>query len=82
MAVHHRYDLGYGLIGLFVVFLGVLLVLPYVKMIFPTVSGFENMTCQEGREPCPEGYFCEQKTCVPILPKYDINAVKPNSQYY
>jgi hypothetical protein len=51
-------------------------------MFFPEVSGFENMGCEEGRMPCPEGYFCEKKSCVSILPKFDINAVKPNSNEY
>jgi hypothetical protein len=71
----------YGIVGLFVVFLVVLAVLPYVKRVFPTVSGFEDMSCEEGLKPCPEGYFCEQRTCVPILPRYDINNVKPNSGF-
>jgi hypothetical protein len=79
-------QVAYSLMGLFVVFLGLLLVLPYVKSMFPQVSGFNDMTmatsCEEGRTPCPEGYFCEQKTCVPILPRYNIESVQPNSQSY
>ena len=78
-------QVAYGLLGLFVVFLVLLLVLPYVQVMFPQVSGFDDMmatSCEEGRTPCPEGYFCEQKTCVPILPRYNINAVQPNSEIY
>jgi len=68
---------GLGLVGLFIVFFSVLLVTPYVKMLFPTVSGFGDFSCKEGVKPCQEGYFCEQSTCVPILPRFDINNVKP-----
>lgn len=68
-----------GVVGLFVVFLVLLAVLPYVTRFFPVVSGFEDMSCEEGRKPCPEGYFCEQRTCVPILPRYNIDSVVPNS---
>ena len=74
-----RNTMGKGLVGAFVIFLAILFVLPYVKMFFPQVSGFEDMTCEEGRKPCSEGYFCAQRTCVPILPKYDMNKVNPNS---
>jgi hypothetical protein len=76
-----RHSLGKGLVGLFVTFLLILFVLPYVKRVFPQVSGFEDMTCQEGRKPCAEGYFCAQTTCVPILPKFDVNKVQPSSDY-
>jgi hypothetical protein len=68
---------GLSLVGLFIVFFSVLLLTPYVKMIYPIVSGFENFSCKEGVKPCSEGYFCEQSTCVPILPRFDINNVKP-----
>jgi hypothetical protein len=77
-----RQMVAFGLVGLALTFLTILFVLPYVKMFFPEVSGFENMGCEEGRTPCPEGYFCEKKTCVTILPKFDIDAVKPNSNEY
>jgi hypothetical protein len=70
-------QVGLGLVGLFMVFFLVLLAAPYVKAFFPSVSGFEDMTCKEGEKPCPEGYFCEQTTCVPILPRYNINNVQP-----
>ena len=79
-------QVAYSLMGLFALFLGLLLVLPYVRYMFPQVSGFDDMTmatsCEEGRTPCPEGYFCEQKTCVPILPRYNIETVQPNSESY
>jgi hypothetical protein len=68
---------GLGLVGLFMVFFGVLLAVPYVKAFFPTVSGFNDMSCKEGETPCPEGYFCAQSTCVPILPRYNIAKVVP-----
>ncbi len=89
-----RGTIGLGLTGLFVVFLVVLIVLPYISRMFPTLSGFqsmgeteqemeaeegeegfEDMSCTPGLKPCPEGYFCEQNTCVPILPRYNINTV-------
>jgi hypothetical protein len=38
-------------------------------------EGFEDMSCKPGLKPCPEGYFCEQNTCVAILPRFDINQV-------
>ena len=73
--------IGMGLVGMFVFFLGVLIVAPFLKSFFPNVSGFEDMTCEQGLKPCPEGYFCEQKACVPILPRYNINDVTPNSGF-
>jgi hypothetical protein len=81
-----RNTVGLGLVGLFVVFLAVLYFIPMLKRFFPTVSGFQDiptdLTCQPGLKPCPEGYFCEQNTCVPILPRYNINNVRPNSDGY
>jgi len=68
---------GIGLVGLFMVFFGVLLFVPYVKKFFPNVSGFNDMSCKEGAKPCPEGYFCAQTTCVPISPRFNIANVKP-----
>ena len=68
---------GLSLVGLFIMFFSVLLIIPYVKMIFPEVSGFANFSCREGQKPCPEGYFCAKTTCVPISPSYDINDVRP-----
>lgn len=92
-----RGAVGLGLTGLFVVFLVILIVLPYVSRMFPQISGFadegenetemeaeegaeetegfEDMSCKPGLKPCPEGYFCEQDTCVAILPRFDINKV-------
>jgi hypothetical protein len=69
---------GLGLMGMFFFFLAVLVAAPFIKTLFPNVSGFQDMTCDPGLKPCPEGYFCEQRTCVPILPRYNINEVKPN----
>ncbi len=73
-----RQAVAYGLVGLTVVFLVMLLVLPYVQSY--VVSGFEDMSCEEGSKPCDEGYFCQQKTCVPILPKYNIGDVQPGAE--
>jgi hypothetical protein len=74
-----------GIVYLTIVFVVLLVLLPYVKTLFPTISGFENlgmnMSCEQGLKPCPEGYFCEQSTCVAILPRFNINEVKPNSGY-
>jgi hypothetical protein len=50
-------------------------VLPYF---FPVKSGFADMSCEVGLKPCPEGYFCEQRSCVPILPRYSMDQVKGN----
>ena len=72
---------GSALTGLAVIFVAVLILVPVVKYLFPTMSGFEDMTCEQGLKPCPEGYFCEQKTCVPVLPRYNINSVQPNSGF-
>lgn len=72
---------GLGLLGLFFVFLAVLIVAPYVQRTFLSVSGFQDLQvdsgaqCTPGLKPCPEGYFCEQNTCVPISPRYNINNV-------
>jgi hypothetical protein len=72
---------GTGLMGLFLTFLGILVVLPYIKYLFPQISGFMNMTCEEGRTPCEEGYFCAQRTCVPISSKVDMSKVSPNTDF-
>lgn len=72
----------YGLVGLTVVFVVILLAIPFVKSFFgpSIVSGFEDMQCEEGRKPCPEGYFCEQRACVPVLPKFNVDQVQPGSE--
>jgi hypothetical protein len=76
-----RAGLGMGLFGAFVFFLAILVVAPFLKSFFPDISGFEDMSCEMGLKPCPEGYFCEQRTCVPILPRYNVNEVKPNQSF-
>lgn len=68
--------IGSTVVGAFVFFLAILLILPYIKYYFPQISGFEDMSCKQGEKPCPEGYFCEQRTCVPVSPRYNINDVK------
>lgn len=70
-----RGTVGLGLFGLAIVFAVVIYAIPYLKRWRPSVSGFEDMSCEQGRKPCPEGYFCEQRTCVPILPRYNIDQV-------
>jgi hypothetical protein len=73
-----RAALGTGMVGAFLFFLAILIIVPYVKnIVSPEISGFEDLSCTPGRKPCPEGYFCEQSSCVPILPRYDINGVQP-----
>jgi hypothetical protein len=77
MARHH---VGASLLSLFFIFLAILFTLPYIKKLFPQVSGFNDInggSCEEGRTPCKEGYFCQVNKCVPILPNFDINNVKP-----
>jgi len=40
--------------------------------------GFQDIAvsmCQEGVKPCPEGFFCQSKSCVPIYPKANIDVV-------
>jgi hypothetical protein len=68
---------GMGLVGFFIFFLAVLIFAPIVRSMVYQVSGFEDMSCKQGLKPCPEGYFCEQSTCVPISPQYSMSQVKP-----
>lgn len=74
-----------GIVYLAIVFVVLLVLLPYIKTLFPNISGFENvgpnMSCEQGLKPCPEGYFCEQSTCVPVSPRFNINEVQPNAGY-
>ncbi len=40
------------------------------------INGFEDMaSCEQGLRPCPEGFFCEKTTCIPIYPKMNIDTV-------
>lgn len=71
--VRNAVSMGVG--GLAIVFLVVIIAIPFLRKLVPSVSGFQNMQCEEGRTPCSEGYFCSQRTCVPILPRYDISGV-------
>ena len=64
-----------GVGGLAIVFLVVIIAIPFLRKLVPSVSGFQNMQCEEGVQPCSEGYFCSQRTCVPILPRYNVNDV-------
>ena len=72
-----RSKIGAGVVGAFVFFLAILVIVPYIKTFFPEISGFEDMSCKQGLKPCPEGYFCEQTSCVPVSPRYNVNEVKP-----
>jgi hypothetical protein len=60
-----------GLVGLVGVLLGILVIIPFVKIYFPGVfaEGFINVRCE--KTTCPEGTFCEKaydggESCVPI----------------
>ena len=61
-----------GLVGLVGVLLGILVIVPFVKIYFPGVfvsEGFINVRCE--KTTCPEGTFCEKayngaESCVPI----------------
>jgi hypothetical protein len=81
-----RGTVGLGLTGLFVVFFAVLLVVPYVKnLLSPNIDGFSSGTasgkyCKQQSD-CSEGQFCTQNTCVDNYPSFNINDVKPNSDY-
>ena len=80
-----RGTVGLGLAGLFVVFFGVLLVVPYLKSFFPTVDGFSSGTasgksCKQQSD-CSEGQFCTQNTCVDNYPSFNIANVRPNDDY-
>ena len=65
--------------SLAILFLFLIVAIPFLRKLVPSVSGFqdqgENMQCEEGLKPCPEGFFCSQRTCVPILPRYNVNDV-------
>jgi len=62
-----------------IVFLFLIVAIPFLRKLVPSISGFEDQgmaaQCEEGLKPCSEGYFCSQRTCVPILPRYNVNDV-------
>ncbi len=67
---------GASLVGLLVI----LLVVVAATLLFigqkPLISGFADLiSCEQGRVPCPEGYFCQDTKCVPIYPAMDIETV-------
>lgn len=60
-----------GLLALLGIFLGILVIVPLLKVYFPGVfsEGFINVRCE--RTTCPEGTFCEKsysgdESCLPI----------------
>lgn len=66
-----RSQKSFGLVGLAVLLLSILVVVPLVKIYFPGVftEGFINVRCE--KTTCPEGTFCEKaytgaESCVPI----------------
>lgn len=66
-----RSQKSFGLVGLAVLLVSILVVVPLVKIYFPGVfsEGFINVRCE--KTTCPEGTFCEKaysgaESCVPI----------------
>jgi hypothetical protein len=67
-------SVGYGVIGLAMVLLGVLIVVPFLKSTFPqyydsftsSMDGFRNPADGCGGVTCPEGSFCQGGNCIPI----------------
>ena len=66
-----RSQKSFGLVGLTVLLVGILVVVPLLKIYFPGVfsEGFINVRCE--KTTCPEGTFCEKaysgaESCVPI----------------
>lgn len=67
--------------GIFAVLIAVGL-LPLLKaaapQIFPS-EGFRNDTsCRDAGMTCPEGSFCQEKSCVPIATRYPNNVPSGN----
>jgi len=60
-------SVGYGVIGLAMVLLGILIVVPFLKRTFPQYyDGFRNPADGCGGVTCPEGSFCQSGNCIPI----------------
>jgi hypothetical protein len=61
------------LIGVFVSFLIILVLIAVVRSVFPgaLVDGFANMSCYGVK--CKEGEFCQESVCRPINPGYTNN---------
>ena len=58
----------YGLLGLVVVLLAVLVVVPLLKNLFPAAfpyEGFRDLDC--AGVTCAEGQFCQENKCIPIF---------------
>lgn len=69
-----------GVSGLAIFFLVIIFLTPYLRYLVPSVSGFQDLSCEQGRKPCPEGYFCAGTSCHPVMPSFDINGVAPYSR--
>lgn len=68
---------------LFATFLILLFILPFLQSFGGaySVSGFSDYGCKQGEKPCPEGYFCgEKSSCVSVYPPYNIDDVKPRGE--
>ncbi len=62
----------YGLVGLAVVFVGVVTLLYFLKAMFPQYyDGFRDVTCVGVK--CSEGQFCQDNVCRDINPRYTNN---------
>jgi hypothetical protein len=61
--------LGLGIAGTaLVVLVGILVLVPYLKKMFPGyIQGFATYDCSRDVT-CPEGSFCQSNTCIPIRP--------------
>lgn len=62
----------YGLVGLVVVFVGVVTLLYILKAVFPQYyDGFRDVNCYGVK--CEEGQFCQDNVCRNINPPYTNN---------
>ncbi len=62
----------YGLVGLVVVFVGVVTLLYFLKAMFPQYyDGFRDVNCYGVK--CAEGQFCQDNVCRNINPPYTNN---------
>lgn len=62
----------YGLVGVLVVFVGVVTLLYFLKAMFPQYyDGFRDVNCYGVK--CNEGQFCQDNVCRNINPPYTNN---------
>jgi hypothetical protein len=63
----------YAVIGLVVALAFLPILKSMAPQIFP-VEGFRNDTsCRDAGMTCPEGSFCQEKSCIPIATRYPNN---------